>query len=281
MDIEQIRTFLAVAANGSFIEAASRLFVTQSTVSARIQSMETQLRTTLFIRNRSGATLTPEGKRFLRYAKTMLLTMKQAKHDVGLPSRYRASLNVGARIALWDAGLLPEWVGRLRQQMPDVSVTTEIGVEDDLMRRLIEGTLDIALMYTPHNSHGLKVEHLFDETLVLIGTQPDKPWPDENYVYVDWGPGFYSEHSNAFPELERPALLANLGWLAIQLVINNGGSCFIPKRLADKLIAEKKLFAIPDSPQFRLPAYVVFSTNIEAEEGQQALEILRELISEN
>jgi len=281
MDIEQIKTFLAVAANGSFIEAASRLYVTQSTVSARIQNLETQLRTTLFVRNRAGASLTPAGKRFLRHAKTLILTMEQAKHDVGLPSRYRASLTVGARIALWDAGLLPEWVGRLRKQMRDVSISTEIGVEDDLMRRLIEGTLDIALMYTPQHSHGLEVEHLFDETLVLVGTEPGKPWPDENYVYVDWGPGFYAEHSNAFPELERPALLANLGWLAIQLVMNNGGSCFLPKRMADQLIAERKLFLIPDSPHFRLPAYVVYSSNMEAEELQQALEILRELIAKN
>jgi DNA-binding transcriptional LysR family regulator len=280
MDIEQVRTFLAVAANGSFIEAASRLFVTQSTVSARIQKLENDLRTSLFIRNRSGASLTPAGKRFLRHAKTLMLTVEQAKHDIGLPSHYRASLIVGARIALWDAGLLPEWIGRLRKQRPDISISNEISVEDDLMRRLIEGTLDIALMYTPQHSHGLKVEHLFDETLLLVGTDPDKNWPDENYVYVDWGPGFYAEHSNAFPEIGRPPLLANLGWLAIQLVLNNGGSCFLPKRMADPLIASKTLYLIPDAPHFNLPAYVVFSSNTDSEELQQALDILRQLILE-
>lgn len=281
MDIEQVRTFLAVAANGSFIEAASRLFVTQSTVSARIQNLENYLRTSLFIRNRSGASLTPSGKRFLRHAKTLMLTMEQAKHDVGLPSHFRTSLIVGARIALWDAGLLPEWIGRLRTQRPDISISNEISVEEELIRRLIEGTLDIALMYTPQHSHGLKVEHLFDETLLLVGTEPDKPWPDENYVYVDWGPGFYAEHSNAFPDMGRPPLLANLGWLAIQLVLNNGGSCFLPRRMADKLIASKQLYLIPNAPHFSLPAYAVFSNNTDNQELQQALDILRQLIREN
>jgi DNA-binding transcriptional LysR family regulator len=278
MDIDQVRTFLAVAANGSFIEAASRLYVTQSTVSARIQNLETYLRTKLFVRNRSGASLTPAGKRFLRHAKTLLLTMEQARHDVGLPGRYRASLTIGARIALWDAGFLPEWIGRMRTQMPDVSIRSEIGFEEDLMRRLIEGTMDIGLMYTPQHSPGLQVEYLFDETVVLVGTDPDKPWPDENYVYVDWGPGFYAEHSNHFPELERPALLANIGWLAVQLVLKNGGSCFLPQRMADQLVAAGKLSFIPDSPRFRLPTYVIYPTNMETGECQQALTALRELV---
>lgn len=280
MDIDQVRTFLAVAANGSFLEAAARLYVTQSTVSARIQNLETYLRTRLFVRNRSGASLTPAGKRFLRHAKTLLLTMEQARHDVGLPGRYRASLTVGARIALWDAALLPRWVGRMRAQLPDVSIRSEIGFEEDLMRRLTEGTLDIGLMYTPQHQPGLQVEHLFDETLVLVSSDPGKPWPDENYVYVDWGPGFYAEHSNSFPELERPALLANIGWLAIQLVLANGGSCFLPQRMADEVTATGRLGLVPDSPQFRLPAYVIYSSNAESGDYQQAVDILREVVAE-
>ena len=280
MDIDQVRTFLAVAANGSFIEAASRLYITQSTVSARIQNLETYLHTRLFVRNRSGATLTSAGKRFMRHAKTLLLTMEQARHDVGLPGRYRASLTIRAGIALWDAGFLPEWVGRMRTQLPDVSIRSEIGFQEDLMRRLIEGTMDIGLMYTPQHSPGLQVEYLFDETVILVGTNPNTSWRDENYVYVDWGPRFYAEHSNHFPELERPALLANIGWLAVQLVLKNGGSCFLPQRMAEPLVAKGKLFPIPNSPSFRLPTYAIYPTNMATGECQQALTLLRELATE-
>jgi len=170
MDIDQVRTFLAVAANGSFLEAAKRLHVTQSTVSARIHNLETFFGATLFVRNRAGASLTPSGRRFLRHAKALVLTLEQARHDVGLPSRFSASIAMGARIALWEE-LLPRWVGRMRAHQPDVSIRSEIGFEEDLMRRVIEGTLDLALMYTPQHSPGLQVEHLFDETLVLLMDQ--------------------------------------------------------------------------------------------------------------
>jgi LysR family transcriptional regulator, flagellar master operon regulator len=276
MDMDQVRTFLAVAANGSFLEAASRLHVTQSTVSARIQSLEGYLGNRLFVRNRSGASLTPAGKRFLRHAKSLALTMEQARHDVGLPSGFSASISVGARIALWE-GFLPQWVGNMRDTAPDVSIRSEIGFEEDLMRRLIEGTLDIGLMYTPQHSPGLQVEHLFDETLVLLTTNSDRSWRHHDYVHVDWGPAFHAQHSNRYPDLERPAQVANIGWLGVQIILGNGGSCFLPIRMARRFIEAGTLFEVPDSPRFPLPAYMVFPRESESTVLEQALAGLRAL----
>jgi len=108
MDIEQARTFLAITAHGSFLEASRRLHVTHSTISVRIQKLEEELGAQLFVRNRSGASLTPSGRRFVQHAKRLVLTIEQARHDVGLPNRFRASLRVGGRIALWE-DFLPSW----------------------------------------------------------------------------------------------------------------------------------------------------------------------------
>jgi hypothetical protein len=71
-------------------------------------------------------------------------------------------------------GRLPAALGRAdARAAPDVSISSEIGFEDDLMRRIVEGTLDLALMYTPQHSAGLQVEHLFDETLILVTSDPE------------------------------------------------------------------------------------------------------------
>jgi DNA-binding transcriptional LysR family regulator len=276
MDIDQIKTFLSVVANGSFLEAANRLYVTQSTVSSRIQRLESYLGVTLFVRNRSGAVLTLPGHRFLRHAKSLLLTLEQARHDIGLPSRYRASITVGARIALWEE-LLPRWVGSMREQAPDISIRSEIGFEEDLMRGLIEGRMDVGMMYTPQHNPGLQIEHLFDETLVLLTTNPDKPWPNDDYIYVDWGAAFYAQHSISYPDLERPPQVVNIGWLGVQLILNNGGSCFLPIRIAEPLIQAEKLFYVPGSPQFKLPAYMVFPRDSDSVVLQQVLDSLRSL----
>lgn len=279
MDIEQARTFLAIAAHGSFLEASRRLHLTQSTVSARVRQLETDLGARLFVRNRAGASLTQAGRRFLRHAKTLVLTAEQARHELGLPSRYRETLRVGGRIALWD-GFLPRWVGWVRRVVPDVAVQSEIGFEDDLMRRMIEGTLDIALMYTPTHAPGLVVEHLFDETLVMVSSRPDTRWPDDAYIYVDWGPGFYARHRESWPDLERPPQVVNIGWLAVQLILANGGACFLPLRMARPLIEGDRLFAVADGPEYPLPAYMVYPRESTSEVLPRALQGLRELAAD-
>jgi LysR family transcriptional regulator, flagellar master operon regulator len=276
MDIDQARTFLAIAAHGSFLEAARRIHVTQSTVSARIRNLESELGVRLFARNRSGATLTAAGRRFLPHAKTLVLTVEQARHDVGLASRYRGTLRVGGRIALWEA-FLPAWVGWMRRTTPDVSIRSEIGFEEDLMRRLVEGTLDIGIMYTPSHLPGLIVEHLFDETLVLVSTDSDRRWPGDDYVYVEWGPGFYARHRESYPDLAQPPQVVNIGWLGVQLILANGGACFLPMRMARPLIASGKLHEVMSAPQFPLPAYMVFPRESESDLLQQAVEGLRAL----
>ncbi len=276
MDIDQARTFLAILAHGSFQEAARQQHLTQSTVSARISRLEEELGTRLFVRNRAGTSLTPAGRRFLDYAKRLVLTADQARSDVGLAERYRASLRIGGRIALWE-DFLPRWVGWMRERAHDVVIRSEIGFEEDLMHRLIEGTLDIGLMYTPRHSPGLIVEHLFDETLELVSTRPDDTGPGDDYIFVEWGPGFHAQHAQAYPDLEGPPQVANIGWLAVQIALANGGSCFLPARMAKALVADGKLFPVRGSPRFVHPAYMVYPRERDNEALTLALDGLREL----
>lgn len=276
MDIDQARTFLTITAHGSFVEAGRQLHLTQSTVSARIQRLEEELGTRLFTRNRSGATLTLAGRRFLDYAKRLVLTADQARDEVGLPDYYRASIRIGGRIALWE-GFLPQWVGWMRQQAPDVVIRNEIGFEEDLMSRLIEGSLDIGLMYTPRHTPGLIVEHIFDETLILVSSRPDDPGPGDDYIYIEWGPSFYAQHAQSYPNYERPSQVANIGWLGIQLLLENGGTCFLPARMAASFIAAGRLFRVAGSPEYIHPAYMVYPRDSDKPAIMQAVEGLREL----
>lgn len=277
MDIDQARTFLAIAASGSFLEAASRLHVTQSTVSARIQRLEEELGARLFTRNRAGAVLTIAGHRFSEYAKRLLLTAEQARHHVGLPSSYRATLRVSGRIALWE-NFLAAWIGGIRLQDAEVAIRAGIGFEEDQMRGLIEGTLDIGLMYTPSHSPGLIVEPLFEETLVLVSSRHDDRGPGRDYIYVEWGRAFEMQHTQSYPDLEPPPQVVNIGWLAIQLVLANGGSCYIPERMAQELLASGRLYEVAGAPRYGLPAYVVYAKDTDNPAVAPALDGLRRMV---
>lgn len=276
MDIDQAKTFLAIAASGSFQAASEHLHVTQSTVSARIQRLEEALGVRLFARNRSGASLTTAGRRFVEYAKRLVLTAEQARHHVGLPSRYCATLRIGGRTALWE-GLLPDWLRWMREQAKDVAIHAEIGFEEDLMRRLIEGTLDIGLMYTPSHSPGLVVEHWFDEMLVLVSSRPDVTRPGDDYIYVEWGAAFDIQHTRSHPDLEPPPLTVNIGWLGVQLMLTNGGTCYLPARMAKPLIESGRLYVVTDVPRYPLSVYMVYAKETDNPVIRQALDGLRML----
>lgn len=276
MDTEFARTFLAVVAAGNFVGAAERLHITQSTVSARIQALERQLGAVLLRRGRGGAELTPAGQRFMRHAKSLVRTLEQARHDVGLPAGYSGSLTLRGRIALWE-GFLPQWSGWMRAQMPDVSLRLEIGFEEDIMQGLVQGTIDIGLMYTPENRPGLGIEYLFDETLLLVSTEPDRPWQDERYVHIDWGPEFEAQFTTHYPDVGPPALVANVGWLGIQQMLHCGGAGYFPQRITRGLVTEGRLWRVEESPPFSLPVYLVYPQDRRDEALQTALAGLRTL----
>jgi DNA-binding transcriptional LysR family regulator len=279
MDTELARTFLAVVASGNFVSAAERLHVTQSTVSARIQALEQQLGCILFVRNKAGTTLTPAGRQFEKHAGILVRTVEHARHDVGVPRGFRAALTIGGRFGLWE-DLLLRWLPAMRAAAPDISLRAEIGMEPELMQGLIEGRLDIGVMYTPQSRPGLKVEPLFEEMLILAATDPAAPGkpgePAPGYVYVDWGPEFYARHGACFPDFIGPALTANIGWLALQHILEHGGAGYFPLRLAQPCIADGRLTRC-DAPEFSLPAYMAYASEGRADYLDLALDAIRRI----
>jgi LysR family transcriptional regulator, flagellar master operon regulator len=162
MDTELARTFLTVVTAGNFINAADRLHVSQSTVSTRIHALEGQLGCTLFVRNKAGTTLTSAGRQFQRHAATLVRTIEQARHDIGIPEGFSGTLIIGGRIGLWEEFLV-QWLQLMKEARPEISIRAESGLEPELMQSLVEGRMDIGVMYTPQSRPGLKVEQLFEE----------------------------------------------------------------------------------------------------------------------
>ncbi len=201
MDLNLARTFLMVAETGSFIDAARRMNITQSTVSARIKCLEDLLGRPLFERSKSGAELTAAGEQFQKHALALVRVWQHAQLEVGLSDQHRDHLAVGAPMSLWD-GFLLKWVSWMRANIPDIAVSASEALSAVLTQRLIEGTLDLAVMYRPTQPPGHVIEHLFDEEFVLVTSTPARGTSD--YVFVDWGFDFQQDHAAAFPELANP-----------------------------------------------------------------------------
>jgi LysR family transcriptional regulator, flagellar master operon regulator len=277
METELARTFLTVVAAGNFVSAAERLHVTQSTVSARIHTLEEQLGCSLFVRNKAGTRLTAAGRQFQKHATILVRTVERARHDVGVAAGYQGTLTVGGRFGLWE-GLLLEWLPLMRMLAPDISVRAEIGFEEELMQGLVEGRINIGVMYTPQSRPGLTVERLLEERLVLVSTKENgESQPEEGYVYIDWGAEFYAQHGVHFPDYAGTGVVANIGWLGLQHILQSGGSGYFPLRLVAPHLESGRLHRRRLAPEFRLPAYAVYPDEPAGDVVGLALGALRQL----
>ncbi|MEJ2122886.1 MAG: LysR family transcriptional regulator, partial [Alphaproteobacteria bacterium] len=264
MDIDLARTFVEVISARSLVRAAERLHITQAAVSMRIRSLEQQLGRKLLVRNKGGVTLTPEGRRFERYASTMVRIWEQARREVAMPPAYEAILRVGAQAGLWNR-MLYRWLPWMRKAAPEIAIVAELGQPSVLMRYLAEGALDIAVAFMTEDRAGIVAEKLLEQELVLISSPDEAATPyDPNYVYVDWGEAFRLQHQQAFPEFNTPALHVGLGTLGFGHIMENGGSGYFPKRFAAPYLREGRVHIVPGTPSFNLPIYAVYPAGTES-----------------
>jgi DNA-binding transcriptional LysR family regulator len=280
VDINLIRTFLTIVDTGNFNRAGEILNVSQSTVSTRIKSLEFTLGQPLFDRGKSGASLSMAGRYFLKHAQALLRTWEQARLDVALPARFEGTLAIGGQFTLWD-NLLLKWIPWLTSAMPDLAIKTELGLSDSIMRMLLDGMIDIGVMYTPQNRPGLAIEELMSEQLVLVSTAENTKEPGEvGFVYVDWGPEFQSHFVGTFPDMEPPALTMSHGPMGLLHILNVGGSGYFPLRSVRRLIDDQKLFLPKGVKSFSRPIFAVYGNDrINDQRFKTALQGLRHLAS--
>ncbi|HEX5999178.1 MAG TPA: LysR family transcriptional regulator [Hyphomicrobiaceae bacterium] len=277
MDIELARTFVEIVKTRSFVRAAERLNVSQTAVSARIRALEELLGRPVFIRNKTGASLTPAGEQFLRYAPMLLQLWERARHQVAVPEGRRAVLSIGGQVSLWHPWLV-EWLHWMRRAADDVALRVHVGLPENLTDEVAAGVLDIAVVYAPPHRPGARVELLMEEKLVLVTTDAEeRAVTPSSYVYVDWGPDFAHHHELHFPEVASPGLHVGLGPLALTYILEAGGSGYFRQRVVAPHIAAGRLHLVSGAPSFLYPIYAVCSAHAEDALVDLALEGLRSI----
>jgi DNA-binding transcriptional LysR family regulator len=261
MDIAQAKTFLEIAETGSFIAAAGRLNVTQTAVSARVHALEDQLGRRLFIRNKSGARLTPAGERFLRHARTLVQVWDRARAQVALPQGRTDIVSVGAEISLWNP-ILVDWLVWMRREAADIALRAEVDGPARLLEAVHNGALDLAVLYDPPaQGAGIVVELLHEEKLVLVTTRGDPDGAD--YIAIDWGASFQASHQAAFPQLPNPGIAVSYGPLALAYLMRAGGTGYFRLSAVRPHIEDGRLRRVPGAPEFSHSMHMVYSSRIE------------------
>jgi LysR family transcriptional regulator, flagellar master operon regulator len=279
MNTDLLKTFLEVNRTRHFAQAAERLCLTPSAVSARIRLLEEQLGVTLFLRQRNNLTLSPEGERLLSYAPGVLETWEKARQDIVLGQQQMQTLNIGAPPGLWDS-LAGEWARLIWQRLPAIAPRLEEMNTLATLEAVQQGRLDLGLVFDTPNGRGLAVRQLTSPELRLYASSPGARTLQDvagQYVMVDWGSAFATWHARRFSGLDGPRARVSTGRLAMMLFENTPGAAYLLEPVASPRVAEGRLYPVEEAPAFRLQVYAVWRDEEPAAEAiTQALALIRE-----
>jgi LysR family nitrogen assimilation transcriptional regulator len=172
MDLKQLEYFVRVAELGSFTRAAIALDVAQPALSRQVRLLEVELHQTLLTRNGRGAVPTEAGKLLLAHGRGILHQVDRAREELG---RVRGSL--AGRVAVG----LPTSLARVltvpltrafRLQMPDATISISEGLSVAMQESLVNGRLDIAVLYNAQPTADVEIAALLEEELLLVQLRP-------------------------------------------------------------------------------------------------------------
>ena len=168
VDVPQVEAFVAVATHGSFAKAASALFLTQPSVSARVQVLENSLGQRLFERRGRGVRLTRAGGVFLPFAERLLKTVGEGVQALeAAQSAEGGLLSIAAALSV-STYLLPGILKGFRREHPAARVSVRSGHSRDVLRMVLDEETEIGLArgLTHPAVHTVRLGH--DEILLVV-----------------------------------------------------------------------------------------------------------------
>src|ERR1700752_2594904 len=144
IDVDQLRTFIAIAETGSFTKAADIVHKTQSAVSMQMKRLEERLDRSIFARDGRASKLTEDGERLLDYARRIVKLNVEA-----LAAFSAAELSGRVRLGVPDDyadRYLPEIMARFSRAYPGVELTVICEPTIELFQRIDSNDLDLAIV---------------------------------------------------------------------------------------------------------------------------------------
>ena len=160
LDIDQLKTFLAIADVGNFTRAADEVNKTQSAVSMQMKRLEDVLGRPLFARDGRGSRFTHDGERLVQYARRIVALSDEAVAAFTKPD-ITGTVRFGTPDDYADI-FLPEVLARFNRTHPLVTVDVECYSSAVLNDRVQRGELDLSILtfYGERNGEHVRREEL-------------------------------------------------------------------------------------------------------------------------
>lgn len=261
MEIDALKTFIEISRTRHFGEAARNLYLSQSTVSARIKLLEEQVGVALFIRQRNNIQLTAAGKKLIPYADSILTTWTRAQQEIAIEDEKLIPFTVGGTPSLWDS-VLQDWMKFMISHKPDLVLDAKVHGAEVLAKHIQDKTMDIAFLFDNLQFNDVECKEITEMPFIMVSSIENVAKEvalKEGYILVEWGTNFAISHAKFFPEMPQPRMRVMVGRIALDYILANGGTAYMPEPMVKEYINEKKLFPVNNAPVIQRSVYALFT----------------------
>jgi DNA-binding transcriptional LysR family regulator len=182
VELAQLEAFLQVAHHRSFSRAAEALFLTQPSVTARIQSLEREIGERLFERTGRSVTLTDAGRAFMPHAQRALTAVQEGTDAIEAVRHGEVgSIRIGASSSI-ATYVLPAFFKRFRETRPRVHIHLATGNSEEIIEKLLSSELHVAIVRLTQHPE-IESLHLYNDDLTLV-VPPSHPFAQKGRVTV-------------------------------------------------------------------------------------------------
>lgn len=260
MNLKQLEVFIAVAESGSFSRAAEITFLTQSTVSQHVSSLESEFGLTLLDRTGKGALLTEAGKLLLLHARRVAA---EAREVTLVLKRFRGLEEAGLTIGCSNIPacyMIPQCISSFRERYPGVVITLYQGDSRETLEHLKQGDVEFAIVGNRFAEKGVVFTPLTLDKISLVvpaghpwsvmGTIPPEFLVKEPLIFREPGSGtdrtLRDELVKAgfVPDKLRAAMCLGSNEAVKQAILSGAGISFLSELSVKKECEHGELFIV-------------------------------------
>ncbi|MEK3989388.1 MULTISPECIES: LysR family transcriptional regulator [Robertmurraya] len=289
--LSEFQLLSVLATEMNMRKAAERLFVSQPALSQRLQTIEKEWGTKLFIRSQKGLTLTPAGELVIEFANEVLGKEEKVKEAIhGLDLEVYGTLKI-AVASIVGQNWLPKVLKKYMNRYPHAKIALITGWSSEISKALYEDQAHIGIIRGTPEWKGVKM-HLFEDSLYLVDKVITSP---EQVLKTDRPFIQFKSDSNYFQEIQdwwyrnfqtspKRTLVVDQIETCKQMALNGIGFAILPAITLNQM--DKDIFKIPLLDEAGMPLkrdtwLMGYESSFKLKQVQAFVEIIKEFINES
>jgi DNA-binding transcriptional LysR family regulator len=257
VDLGQLEAFVQVAGQRSFSRAAEALFLTQPSVTARIQALERDLGERLFERSGRGVRLTEVGSCFLPHAERVLQALSSGREAIDSLRNLQSGTLVLASAPTISTYVLPGVLKTFRSRFPRVEVSVRTGRSEQVMQMLLADEAQVGLVRAVYHQD-IETQGIVEDELILVsnashelagqGGVTVEELGDHPFIFFDRNSSYYAFAQGLFRQhgiVPRTQLELDSMETSKTMVEEGLGIALLPRIAVEREIITGTLVEIP------------------------------------